>query len=750
MNDAPGPSSGAGPAAGRRGEHGLEDLFRHEAEGLVDRLDVLLATGTPGAVAEAQRLAHQLKGLAASTRVLPLRDLARSLEAALGRFRPEDEARRGELVGAIDAVRALLAGDPRAPAAARSAAAALAAAPREGPKTAVPWARRALLRRVLPELAAVAAACRFEVAQLERGRDKREQRHKIARELELWAGAAGLLGQGAASTLGLALGGFLERRGAPTPASCGPAREAVALLELLCTAEEQVDQDPGPAVLGLVEALVPAGQASQDEQRIALTVELPWPDVDQAVDLALALQRATAGRRVLDARPSRPSARLLRGTLGLVPRGHHRPDEGPIQVPRRRLDRLLGLSEELVGLRGRARGVDRLAGELLESAPPELRGGLRRLSRAAGELERELDHLSRATQEAVLRTRLVPLRGLFALARVTVREYLSRHGDKAVELELHGAATKVDKGTQDALVEPVLQLLRNALEHGVEPRRERAAAGKPERARIRLSARAGPAGVVLEVEDDGRGLDLTRLQRAGQERGLLLLRTDLDPALGLAFAPGLTTAERVTDDAGSGVGLVGVLERVRSLRGRLAYRSTLGVGTLARIAAPPAATTARVLLVRVGSERYALPITAVHSIEEAGGQGGASRASALVRLADLVDVPPPDAERRRRDHGEAGGPERRRRERFVVLVEPPLTQDERAERPLLGCVVDDVLRRDLVVIRPLGRRFAPPGVDGAALSGDRGIALVLDPWRLYMSHQSHSHRLPGATEIGYE
>lgn len=724
----------------------LKELFRQEAEGLVDRLDLLLATGTAGAAAEGQRLAHHLKGLAASTGALPLRDLARSVEAALGRFRPDDENRRAELLSAVDALRAMLAGDLRAAAAARSAAAALAAAPRGATRPGVPWGRRALLRRVLPELLAVAAAARSELSALERGRDKRDERHKIARELELWSGASGLLGLAGLSALGLALAAFLERRG-PGPSGIASAREALRLLEHLCTREGDLDEDPGPEVLSLVEALQPVGQGTPEEQRIALTIELPWPDVDQAVDLALALQRATSGRRLLDARPARPNARFLRGTLGLAPRGRHQVDEGPIQVPRRRLDQLLGLSEELVAMRGRARGLERLASELLEAAPAGMRPRLRRLARSTAELDRDLDHLARAMQDQVLRTRLVPLRGLFALARVTVREYLSRHPDKGVDLELEGAATKVDKGVQDALVEPVLQLLKNALEHGLEARLERARLGKPERGRIRLSARAGPTGLLLEVEDDGRGLDLGRLQRAGQERGLLLLRTDLDPALALAFAPGISTADRITDDAGSGVGLVGVLERVRSLRGRLAYTSHPGVGTLARIAVPPAATTARVLLVRVGAERYALPMTAVHAIEEAGQES--SRAAALVRLADLVDAPPPGEERRRARGDPGPGPERRRRDRFVVLIEPPFTRDDLAQA-LLGCVVDDVLRRDLVVVRPLGRRFAPPGVDGAALLGDGRVVLVLDPWRLYTSQETRAHRLPGEAMIGYE
>src|SRR5690606_9339086 len=140
--------------------------------------------------------------------------------------------------------------------------------------------------------------------------------------------------------------------------------------------------------------------------------------------------------------------------------------------------------------------------------------------------DRELDHLARGTQEAVLRARLVTVRGLFALARMTIREYLSRHPGVAVEVIADGAATELDKATLDALVEPVLHLVKNALIHGVAPRSERAALGKPETATLRLTARAGLAGVTIEVADDGRGMDPTLLVDRPGSDGLWVLSGD--------------------------------------------------------------------------------------------------------------------------------------------------------------------------------------------------------------------------------
>jgi two-component system chemotaxis sensor kinase CheA len=297
----------------------------------------------------------------------------------------------------------------------------------------------------------------------------------------------------------------------------------------------------------------------------------------------------------------------------------------------------------------------------------------------------------------------------------------------SVDREVEGSATEIDKGVADRLVDPVLHLVRNALVHGVEPRDARRAAGKPEHALVRLAARATPAGVVIEIEDDGRGLDEAMLVQRAEARGLVLLRDEEEQGLALLTA-GTSTAPTVGDDAGRGVGLPSVVERVRALRGRLVYRSAPGAGTLARLELPPAVATARVLLVRCGTERFALPLASVRSV-----LGGEQAPEALqlasdlprVRLADLIE-PAATPDRRRVATPEVLR-ERRMRDRFAA---------RHGEGPRgVACLVDDVLRRDLLVVRPLGRRFAPPGIDGVALFGDGRLVLVLDVWRLYLARQ---------------
>lgn len=747
MSDAP--EGAPPPEATLAEEPGLVEIFRQEAEGIADRLEVLLAAGTAEAVAEALRLSHTLKGLAVAMAAHPLRDLARSVEGALVSFAPQDLARRSQLLSAIDAARGLIGGATGASSAARQATAALErpAQPSAPLAPGVPWARRALLRRLRRLKEPALVAVEEQVLAVQRGRDRWRARAAQARELEALAAASGLLGQGAVCSLGLALASFLAER-TPTNAATHAARAAVELLQR-AVRDDRLDVPLSPEVLGTVEALWSSLGPRPEEERAAQTVELPWPDVDRPGDLLQALERIATGGAILDARPQDPDGRALRGVLGVVPaRGGRREDEGFVRVPRRRLDRLLRLSEELVSTKSRARSLAKLAQQLSADAPVEARLGLRRLTRHAAELEREVDHLARSTQEAVLRARLVSVRGLLALARVTVREFLSRHPEVAVDLEVEGSATEIDKGVADRLVDPVLHLVRNALVHGVEPRAARRAAGKPERARVRLAARATPAGVVIEVEDDGRGLDEPLLGRRAEERGLVLLRDEQERGLALTLAAGASTSPAVTDDAGRGVGLTSVVERVRALRGRLVYRSTPGHGTLARLVLPPAVATARVLLVRCGTERYALPLGAVVGVEEAAV--ALQRDLPWVRLSDLVDAGAGWLERRRPPSsvataaGHASGVERERRmrDRFAVVLEPPVAADPEGPPSPVVCLVDDVLRRDLLVVRPLGRRFAQPGIDGVALFGDGRLLLVLDVWRLYLSRQRQDDRPP--------
>lgn len=719
----------------------LDELFRQEAEGITERLDMLLSAGTAEASGEALRLAHTLKGLAVATSTHSLRDLARNLEQAL--VEHETEGGRPEAIRqAIDAARGLIAGERGAQAAAREASAALERRA-EVRRSGSPWARRALLRRVNELLGETLVHGAARLADLSQGRDSLPARLVVARQMELLGAALGLCGQASSSALTLQFAAFLSER---VPAH-GGFEAAQRALEVLATEREndEVDGPLGPGVLRTVEALRVSVPRRQDEVRDGLRVSFPWPDVDDPGDLLRALERQTAGQVILDARPRRVGPRELEGELGIAPqRRRKREEEGFVRVPRRRLDRLLRLAEQLVVAKAEARDLARKLQRLsasISEAPPELH----RLARQARHHDRELDHLVRATQKGVLRARLVTARSFLGLIRMTVAEFLSRHPDREVDLDLVGGSSEVDKGTLDALVEPVLHLVKNALLHGVETCEERLAAGKPRAAKVRVAIKSGSVGVRIELSDDGRGLPQDEASPSGQV--LLLASSDEGPPLSKTVN-GDNGEREVTDDAGRGVGLLTALERVRSLRGRLALESTPGQGTTVRLVVPPAVGTARVLLIRSGSEYYALPLGEVESVVDVTGPEDAPPTQQTrVRLTALVGAPA-HPERRRR--AGAAVHERRKQDRFAVRLRP-LLGEAQAAGPLphaaggLELIVDDVLRRDLVVVRPLGRRFARPGVAGAAVLGEGRLVLVLDPWQLFLSQQTPSSlgiRLP--------
>lgn len=715
----------------------LDELFRQEAEGITERLDLLLSAGTAEASGEALRLAHTLKGLAVATSTHSLRDLARNLEQAL--VEHESEGGRPEAIRqAIDAARGLIAGERGAQAAAREASAALERRA-EVRRSGAPWARRALLRRVNVQLGETLVHGAARLADLRQGRDSLPARLVVARQIELIGAALGLCGQASTSALTLQFAAFLSER---VPAH-GGFEAAQRALEVLATERDndEVDGSLVPGVLRTVEALRVSVPRRQDEVREGFRVSFPWPDVDDPGDLLRALERQTAGQVILDARPRRVGSRELEGELGIAPqRRRKREEEGFVRVPRRRLDRLLRLAEQLVVAKAEARDLARKLQRLsasINEAPPELH----RLARQARHHDRELDHLVRATQKGVLRARLVTARSFLGLVRMTVAEFLSRHPDREVDLELVGGAAEVDKGTLDALVEPVLHLVKNALLHGVESCEERLATGKPRAAKVRVAIKSGSVGVRIELSDDGRGLPQDEASPSGQI--LLLASSDEGPALAVNGE-----GREVTDDAGRGVGLLTALERVRSLRGRLALESTPGKGTTVRLVVPPAVGTARVLLIRSGSEYYALPLGEVESVVDVTGPEDAPpTAQTRVRLTALVGAP---AQPERRRRAASAVHDRRKRDRFAVRLRP-LLGDSRSTAPLphaaggLELIVDDVLRRDLVVVRPLGRRFARPGVAGAAVLGEGRLVLVLDPWQLFLSQQTPSSlgiRLP--------
>ncbi len=382
----------------------------------------------------------------------------------------------------------------------------------------------------------------------------------------------------------------------------------------------------------------------------------------------------------------------------------------PVRVDAARLDALL----DLVGELGAARG--RLAGAASRSADPAL-------ARAVHDVGR----LAQALQAAVLDARLVPLSELFdGLPRV-VRE-AARASGREVAFEAAGGDARVDRGVLDALAEPLTHLLRNAVDHGIEPPAERRARGKPAAGRVRVAAERVPGGVAVTVEDDGGGVDRRAVAAAARARGASGGRSaggdadDIDDAalLDLLARPGLTTAAAVTRVSGRGVGVDAALARVRALGGALSLATVAGRGTRFTLRVPLTLAVTPVLVVRSGGAPYALPIAHVRGTREpAAGE-------APVTLAELVGVPRPgagtvDAGAREAGAREAGAGE-------GTLGEVVLLDDAGgAGRPPVAALVDRVDGRADRVVKPLPRlRGAFRTAAAATILDDGEVALVLD------------------------
>lgn len=327
---------------------------------------------------------------------------------------------------------------------------------------------------------------------------------------------------------------------------------------------------------------------------------------------------------------------------------------------------------------------------------------------AVRSLER-LQRIARDMQGTATALRMVSLKQTFAKMSRVVRDAIARSG-KSAELVVSGEQTEIDRAIAEALGDPLVHLLRNAVDHGIEPAAERVRLGKPSVGRIGLRASHRSGSVCIEIEDDGRGIDTDLLVTTATRRGIAF---DQDRPLSLIFQAGFSTAEAVTELSGRGVGLDAVSSAVASLRGQLDVASEPGVGTCVTIRLPLTLAIIEGIVVRAGAERYVLPTNFVEraaSVTSSEIVSAAGTGQVLVLHDGPVPVAPIT--------GTMGGT-LDRGDVAVVLA------DGDARFALL---VDEVVGRQSLVIKPLtGPTAEALGPAGAALMGDGKVALVVDP-----------------------
>ncbi|PSJ44574.1 chemotaxis protein CheA [Zobellella taiwanensis] len=329
-----------------------------------------------------------------------------------------------------------------------------------------------------------------------------------------------------------------------------------------------------------------------------------------------------------------------------------------------------------------------------------------------------LDAVTGDLQGAVMKTRMQPIKKVFGRFPRVVRD-LARSMNKEIELEMSGEDTDLDKNLVEALADPLVHLVRNSCDHGVEPPAVREAAGKPRKGVIRLTASQEGDHILLGIEDDGAGMDPEKLKGIAIKRGILdadgAARMSDNEAYNLIFAPGFSTKTEITDVSGRGVGMDVVKTGISSVNGSIFIDSEKGKGTRLQIKVPLTLAILPTLMVLVGEQTFALPLTNVNEIfhldltrtSMVDGQLTIVVRNRAIPLFYLQDWLLRGSRRQRKEQG------------HVVIVMIGNQQ--------VGFVVDGLIGQEEVVIKPLDQLLhGTPGMAGATITSDGGIALILD------------------------
>jgi len=333
-----------------------------------------------------------------------------------------------------------------------------------------------------------------------------------------------------------------------------------------------------------------------------------------------------------------------------------------------------------------------------------------------------LDVVTADLQGAVMKTRMQPIKKVFGRFPRVVRD-LARSLSKDINLEMIGEETDLDKNLVEALADPLVHLVRNSVDHGIEMPEIREKNGKPPQGKITLSASQEGDHIRLKIVDDGAGMDAERLKQIAVKRGVLdadsAARISDNEAYNLIFAPGFSTKDQISDISGRGVGMDVVKTGISQLNGTISIDSKLGTGTTIEIKVPLTLAILPTLMVEVGKQIFALPLTSVneifhldlnktHVVDNQLTIIVREKAIPLFYLHDWLTKMEPQATSRS-DRGLG----------HVVIVQLGIKQ--------VGFVVDSLIGQEEVVIKALDNLLqGTPGMAGATITSDGGIALILD------------------------
>ncbi|GAA3165811.1 hypothetical protein GCM10010466_65770 [Planomonospora alba] len=467
--------------------------------------------------------------------------------------------------------------------------------------------------------------------------------------------------------------------------------------------EDPAAPRPGPAKAAEAPAAPAAGSAPA-----------PAPAADEPAGAGTATPAAGAAEAVAAAAPAEPATSVAKVLAKAAPAEPAHPEETSVHAKRSIADSSIRVDVDLLD------SLMRLVGELVLTRNQIVRGVNEISDPALARTAQRLNLITSELQESVMKTRMQPIEHIWSKLPRVVRD-LSGSLGKQVKLAMEGKETELDRSLLEAVKDPLTHLVRNAVDHGVETPEERVANGKPAQGTLTLRAYHEGGHVIVEITDDGAGIDVERVAQTALERGVVsrdqLARMDSREVIALVFQPGFSTAKKVTNVSGRGVGMDVVKTNIEQIGGTVDVDSTLGSGTTWRLTIPLTLAIIQALTVECGDERYAIQQVGVDELVFVDGQSGQTiehvsgapvyrlrgKLLPLVRLDETLGLPVRNSDR----------------DVYIAVLQ--------ADGRRFGLVVDRVLNTEEIVVKPLSGRMKDVGVyAGSTIVGDGKVALILD------------------------
>ncbi len=484
----------------------------------------------------------------------------------------------------------------------------------------------------------------------------------------------------------------------------GNAESAPPASEAKVAAEKPVEKQPEQ----------PAAPKAQQPAQPAPAPAKEAPKAPAASKPPVAAKPAEPARAAKPAQPGKPG--------GSASEAHK--SSSTIRVDHERLDHLMNLIGELIINRNRYALIARS----LEGREEDI--NVAEVAQSLSETTYAMARISDDLQDTIMKVRMVPVSSVFSRFPRLVRD-LSKKSGKEVDLIMEGEETELDKSVVEVIGDPLVHLIRNSVDHGIEAEETRVSAGKPPKGRVTLRAFHKGNSVAIEIEDDGKGIDPAKMREVAIKKGIIspeeAAQLDDREAIELIFAPGFSSAEKITDISGRGVGMDVVRTNIKSLKGSVSTYSEIGKGTRFTLSLPLTLAIIDALMVNVSGQMYAIPLDAVSETTKIetvrltdvkGRKAVTLRGEVLgiVELSEMLGL--------------------QRNENLPEVLSVVVIHDNERR---LGLVVDELLERQEIVIKPLGAYLGDlKGISGATIMGDGSVILILDPHEIYIMSTSKS------------